>query len=297
MNIDDYKIWVPLKKVEPGRFLYHYTTYTTAMKILFYDTLRLSKLSGTNDSLEQRPKLKCFTNDPEFRKNFSKAKNMFYQHQKSIKLLCFSMDPEYNKIYEASPQIEQYLSHDQQYQSVNGRGFALPRMWAQYSENNSGVCLVFEKTKLDKLIKSNKIEVISKPVQYLDYFIPVEISDSDKEIISKIIKSGSNSAILEFIKHKSKFLDYNYFYKLRDWENEHEFRYISFQDNARDDSYILIHGIQKALCGIVLGEKIDEVDKNIMKLFLANQGNGIPLKQLSYCDLTTRILPVLYDND
>lgn len=38
-------------------------------------------------------------------------------------------------------------------ENVAGRGFALPGMWAQFSNKNHGVCLVFDKEKFENRIK------------------------------------------------------------------------------------------------------------------------------------------------
>lgn len=296
VNMDDYRIWMPLDNVEPNKYLYHYTTYSTALRILYYHTLRLSSLSGTNDAFEQRPKLKCTTNDIEFRRLYLKAKKLFSRHQENIKLLCLSRDPDYNEVREQYSKMQRFLSHDQVLENVNGRGFALPRMWAQYAGNNTWVCLIFEKAGLEQVIGKNQIEVTHKPVTYIDYYIPLEITDSDKQIIKQILCDTDQATILSFIKKNSKFVDYHYFSKLKDWDSEHEYRYISFQTSKENESYIEISGIQNCLCGVVLGERINEVEKRTIQLLLAHQAKKIPLKQLLYCDLTTKIIPVSYDD-
>ena len=142
--MDDFRIWLPLDDVEKGRYLYHYTTYSAAIKILFYQTLRFSRLCRTNDAFEQRPKIKCYNDEIELAKMFRLTKKLFQRQQDNIRLLCFSMDPDIDDFRNEYQEMKQYLSKDQIRQNVNGRGFALPRMWAQYAGNNTGICLVFD---------------------------------------------------------------------------------------------------------------------------------------------------------
>ena len=48
--MDNHRIWAPIERVEPGRFLYYYTTYNNAGNSLYYDTVSFSKLNSYNDA-------------------------------------------------------------------------------------------------------------------------------------------------------------------------------------------------------------------------------------------------------
>lgn len=295
--MDDYHIWKPIADTEPGKYLYHYTTYSTALKIIYYDTLRFSRLSGTNDAFEQKPKLKCATDNPEFRELFISAHELFQTYQNRILLLCFSMDPKLETIQQQYDMMQKHLSKDQQHINVNGRGFALPRMWAQYAENNTGVCFVFEKKRLDDAVKTSNLVVSSHEVEYSDYYIPIELGFDDEESLKRLLENASDDSISSFIQEKSKYVEYNYFSKLKDWESENEYRYITYKKAKRNQSpalFVDIRSIHRCLCGVVVGHEIDAVGEKTIGLMLAYQGWGIPLKRLIYEDMYTHLKPIKY---
>lgn len=291
--MDDYRIWSPLSKVESQKYLYHYTTYETALKILYYRTLRFSGLSRTNDAFEQRPKLKCQSTNLEVQQIFRSIKATFKEQQEKIRILCFSMDPDFSEFSDQYEKMKKYLSKDQLRENVNGRGFALPRMWAQYANNNTGVCLVFNKELLEKCFHASGIKFIGKKVTYLEYYEPFEMDEDGLKSISQILSSKGSMPIINFIKENVDFVDYNYFRKLSDWAREYEYRYITFQ-NGGNQREIEAQKIQNCLCGVVLGGKIGEVEKKIIELLLFDQESKVPLKQIHYDDLTTRLSSIKY---
>ena len=189
--------------------------------------------------------------------------------------------------------MSKYLSKDRLRQNVHGRGFALPRMWAQYAENNTGVCFVFDKALLESQMTASQIKFKEKKVAYTGYYTPVFIDEKEEQLIKEIFIHPEHASVLSFIKNHAQFLDYNYFTKLKDWESEYEHRYLSFQEEAKQEAVIEVNEIYNCLCGIVLGEKISDLNKEIIRLILSSQEKDIPLKQLQYRDLTTCILPIL----
>lgn len=298
--MDDYRIWQPLNKVESGKYLYHYTTYESALKILYFGTLRFSKLCKTNDGFEQRPKIKCYSQDQAMRILLRKAKKLFNEQQKKIRILCFCRDPEFqNEIKSEYEEMSKYLSKDRLRQNVHGRGFALPRMWAQYAENNAGVCFIFDKKLLEIQMEKSQIKFKEKKVVYTGYYTPVFIDEKEEKIIKEIFDGSKYASILSFIKNHTQFVDYNYFTKLKDWESEYEHRYLNFQEDTQPpmnlESIVEVKELFKCLCGVVLGEKISDLNKEVIRLILSSQGKKIPLKQLHYRDLTTCIIPILYE--
>lgn len=125
--MDKHKVWSTLDKVEQGKYLYHYTTYETALKILFFKTLRFSKLSATNDAFEQKPKVKLDSEDLALRQMFTQLHTNFEKNQSRIRILCFSMDPIFDKHKKQYQEMSSFFSKDMIRENVNGRGFALPR--------------------------------------------------------------------------------------------------------------------------------------------------------------------------
>lgn len=128
MKIDN-KAWLTL--YDPDYF----TSIDSAIKILYNGTLKFSKLNRTNDTLESKPKINFngLSNKNDIiilRKHITELNNNMLQ------LLCFTMN--YTK-------KNDMVNDTIRYSDYSGRGFSLPRMWAQYAKNNLGICLVFKK--------------------------------------------------------------------------------------------------------------------------------------------------------
>ena len=138
--MNDYLVWSPLYKVDRTKYLYHYTSVEKAFKILYYKTLQFANITTTNDIFEQKPKLSFDETDLNTFDMVRTIQKYFLKEQNRVRILCFSQD------YEKDINMDN-LSRDQRRANVIGRGFALPRMWAQYSSNNEGVCLIINKDK------------------------------------------------------------------------------------------------------------------------------------------------------
>ena len=129
--MNDYLVWSPLYKVDRTKYLYHYTSVEKAFKILYYKTLQFANITTTNDIFEQKPKLSFDETDLNTFDMVRTIQKYFLKEQNRVRILCFSQD------YEKDINMDN-LSRDQRRANVIGRGFALPRMWAQYSSNNEG---------------------------------------------------------------------------------------------------------------------------------------------------------------
>lgn len=126
-------LWI--SQFDPDEYLYHYTTFETAIKILYSDKFRFSPLSKTNDTTEQKLRIRyAFEVQEEQRENISIFEKYWLNWTTNSKLLCFSQDRSKSLSGKFNNRFD-----------VSGRGFALPRMWAQYAGKNSGVCFVVRK--------------------------------------------------------------------------------------------------------------------------------------------------------
>lgn len=269
------------QKFNTKAYLYHFTNIEKATIILDGNSLKFSKLNKLNDTLEAKPKIFNTYNALDTYCIIEHFKNT---NEKYLQLLCFSMDAKQrqntdnNKIY---------------YTDYSGRGFALPRMWAQYSNNNDGVCFVFDKEKLTKLIKNSvRANLIHfGKVKYETQFKQYEIFDLEK--IKEYIVENSDeltNAIndIDFLKNNKSFVDYNYFTKLSDWINENEFRFLAY---GTQDIYV--ENISQALVGVIIGENIKSNNEKIIKYFCEDiceikkitfSFNGCQLKNIYFKD-------------
>lgn len=259
MNIDN-KAWFTLyqKPFERTSYLYHFTSVEKATLILDGDSLRFSKITSMNDTLEAKPKMNLIgTNSSEELSNIFNCINEI--NKKYIQLLCFTMDTDIER-----ETGNQWLH----YNDYTGRGFALPRMWAQYANNNDGVCFIFNKRKLQSLISDELGEnlIYQNKISYISQYSQENNKIFDYEQLRFLLKSNNelakNIQFVSFLKNNIDFTKHNYFSKLKDWENENEFRVLAY---GEEEFYI--QKIKDAIVGIVIGEQIKPNNEKIIKMF------------------------------
>lgn len=256
----NFDVWYTVyeEDFKSDKYLYHYTDFSKAFLILDGQKLKFSKLNLANDTMEAKPKIN-FSKQIDYI-TFSKVLAHFsYTNNNFLQLLCFTQDSSAKKAIKESERI--------MYSDYSGRGFARPRMWAQYANNNNGVCFVFDKSKLISLIKTNlKSGLIHNgEVGYSDHFTPsnYEMNDVIEHVNFLSDKSDlvQNINDVEFLKKYKNFVEYNYFSKLDDWIGEKEFRFLAYGDK---DYYI--PNIFDALVGIVIGESANATDARIINM-------------------------------
>ena len=217
--------------------IFHYTKLQTAIeKILPTLSLKFSEFSKSHDPIEYKdyekgPKYNIIRYDDKRRARIqSKILKCKFEH---YKVLCFCRNPQSKK--------------------SNRFGWRKARMWAQYAEDNTGVCFVFSKYKLiDQLKKTfNKRNISYRNVGYDNFciskFKKYQLIDegkfsilSDKEYLDYHLK-----------KHKKEL----FFLKDHDFKDENEFRII-LKDKSEEEKFLNILG---SLKGIILGDKQPKV--------------------------------------
>lgn len=280
-----YTVWEPLTKIDTSKYLYHYTSMETACKILYYRTLRFSSLSSTNDIFEQRSKIifEHVTSSNIDIANF--VREYLACERKKIKILCFSQDTELN--LDEQKAMCMYLSRDQIRANVTGRGFALPRMWAQYAENSRGVCLIFNKQKLLESLSKQSIINTPKSVEYINYYFPYRITEGELIRMYELINSSESEVLNELISEDSGFGHYNFFCKLCDWSSENEFRIITAVDNPSD--IIEVSNIGEFIEGVVIGHNVDEMHESLISSFISPK---FDVRRLTFEDMITTVRKV-----
>ncbi len=163
MNFDN-KAWLTLydDHFETDNYIYHYTSMEKAVLILHGDSLKFSKINSSNDTLEAKPKMSCreISANEKLKKVFLHIKQI---NNNYMQLLCFSKD---------NSHIVENASADTILNDYTGRGFALPRMWAQYSSNNNGICFVFNRKLIEEQIKNQLKESLVQlgDVEYVSQY-------------------------------------------------------------------------------------------------------------------------------
>lgn len=241
-----------------GNFLYHFTDIEKVIKILYGDSLKFSKICTTNDTLESKPKMDIPANQEN--DLFEIIRHLRDINKRHVQILCFTKD-----VVRKSTNC---VSGKKVYTDYSGRGFALPRMWAQYARNNTGVCLVFDKNLLIELIQNSLgISLIHHgSVQYVSKFEnfkynPVKLKKLLDQVNQYHNAMQQSFVDLNFLKSNIEFVEYNYFSKLDDWAGENEYRFLTY---GEEDYFI--KQIKDALIGIVIGENIDPAYEEIIKV-------------------------------
>lgn len=257
------------KNFDVDRYIYHYTSFETAIKIIYNDTLLLSTLSRTNDTSEQKLRINC----DKFKDGLSQEQiSLFekYWEDWSInsKLICFSRDRKKEDIT---------MSFKTDPFDMTGRGFALPRMWAQYARNNSGVCFVISRDEFERKVLELYPEAICKNVKYYHWVNRLELSENTVNELVKIINHNPDTEYAQtFLRENVEFADYLFFSKLSDWEGENEYRVLV--PNSKDKTFF-VDGIYDCLKGIVVGEKMDEAQ---LRAIISLMSSSIPVRKVSF---------------
>jgi len=229
----------------------HYTRTESGLNILSGKTIRLNKIGKTNDPRESRPwELLTFLEprNPKYVKLIKDANKIIKSHVPKVimeewKVLCLTMD--------GSSQHEQTIEvFKKMFAAFLDPGYSRPRMWAQYGENHKGVCLVFDKDKLDEKLKSKfgkrcfqgKVSYDGVTSASLSIMPPPATSIlndikflSPKEVARKYVTDHYSAFFLR---------------KNPDWANETEYRWLVYSSNSEFDEISIDGAITEVLAGM-----------------------------------------------
>lgn len=169
--------------------LYHYTSFSSALKILQSHTLLFGRLKDMNDINELYRPLAFYYHPRHDNRNnddiHKKMKEDYYKYQQ----ISLTMDG-------------------------NRMGFDIPAMWGHYAQNGNGVCFVFDKAKLITYLEEERRQrhIVYDDIKYTKDYSP--------EINYNI---DPNNNLIVFGEEEEK--DY-FFHKTEDWSYEQEFRVI-----------------------------------------------------------------------
>ena len=218
--------------------------------ILPQKSIRLSPISKTNDPQESNGRNFQLGDDIDKYQDgnidigeFTKAQEEYKEvMKKDIKILCFAQD---------------YIPGDNEaFIRDSGRGFAKPRMWAQYADNHQGVCLAFNKNKMIEYFneKYNRYFYKYQPVRYKFEKYHNRRDCEAYTLLSSEFQEYNNDVKKIVFNRREKYYDMYYFFKHPDWQEEREYRFLL---DYSKDTYPIIE-IDGLLEGIILGERADE---------------------------------------
>ena len=256
---------------DPTQYLYHYTSSPAALThILKSRMLRFGSYTGTNDPKEAKTwQFDLGTNGDRDLGAYKMSEESAWlsgQLKSRARLLCFCMD--------RSPLSGIHMD------DIFNRGFCKPRMWAQYGEKHSGVCLVFDREQLtaaiDKQVAASHL-VISGAVEYVDRRIVRNLyEDQQYTINTDVLEEVGREAYPKL--HLKTHYRRLFFEKMTDWRDECEWRWVAF---ANSDQAVYV-AYQNALVGIMFGEDTPEKTiQDIMDLPGAFRYMGLKWKNCS----------------
>ena len=245
------KLAFTMKLINPiascDTYVYHYTTLDTALcHILKNGTLKLNSFSNVNDPRENKSWniVACVRADLNL--SLEQYDIMSAEISKlikgNVKVFCSSMD--------RASAVNQW-----QPEALLDRGFARPSMWQHYAGRHNGVCLMFDRKKLDTAIKSqlDEAHLFARAVDYSD--AGVLLTPRNDPFYVDLVRLQSPEECIKVLEdHTKRWLGPLFFRKLADWQGEQEYRWVYFDHNAAD-MYVKFND---ALAGVVLGDGVLE---------------------------------------
>jgi hypothetical protein len=235
-----------------NQYVYHYTQWDRLLDIS-ETGFRLSALSKFNDPRESQ----AWTLDLELSDRSSavvmhELESAVADIRSRIRVGAFARDEPYGAVL---------------YQGR--RGFARPRMWAQYAGNHTGVCIVFDRTALDGSVR-RRYPAGGNSWTRDDAVRYVEIASQDPAFEKLIISGGSVLRCVEslFMSNQGEI----FFVKHKDWADEYEYRWVHYAADISEDAegpYIDIKGNVAAL---VLGSEFRDSYLPVAQVFARAAG-------------------------
>jgi hypothetical protein len=224
-----------------GQFAYHYTTSDAAFgHILPTGRLRLSSLARLRDPVENKDWVKqLWTGLSWPDEDVMQFDRLAKRPLSETKIVSFTLDA---TTPGDSPE--------------HARGYARPRMWEQYADNHSGVCLVFDRTRLTDLFMLHLArfrEAISDEVVYSN--TPRYGHEHARSLNAATLTQAGNGNIEDGLrKHVSIHAEELFFRKLEDWATEREYRFLVLDDAVR----IVYAPYDDALRAVIVGERFPD---------------------------------------
>lgn len=259
-------------------FLFHYTTYETGLtRIIQEKRLKFSTGKNSQDPMEsdEFTHVGIFSNlksnldsNPEREElarvinGYNKLGDEINKLRGQVKFACFCIDRE-------SPQSMPW-----------DKAAFRSRMWSQYADKHKGLCLVFDKAELITTISAKKDAglpdmPICKNVIYKNETERMDLLLHEGDLLK------SASTLL------SESIDSYIFTKLKDYENESEFR-IAYHSGDNQEFELIDTG--NSLCGVLLGHSIEW--KQIRQIASHLEQSNIPCKSVHWLKGMPSFFPV-----
>jgi hypothetical protein len=227
---------------ETDHLVYHYTKASTALDHILPDMrIRLGPIHDTNDPSEGRGPSVGVAPDGWLPRNPNAVRDAFDAIANALRrarVACFCRD-----MPDAEPVRAAMFAH-------SSRGWARDRMWAQYADNHSGVCLCFHR---ENLLRSFRAELADDGPLLADAVTYTDAYSTDHPRVDLAESLGPERYALTL---RDGYAHIRYFTKRRDWAGEQEWRMVLLNDR-RPSEYAFV-SIASSLSAIVVGHRFTE---------------------------------------
>ena len=282
----------PLQQYLPHskQYFYHYTSWGGLGHILLSRSLMFGPYLRTNDPREN----KKWLDEAEARVSIAIVRDdlrveLHRLLQQTARMACFAVDRD-------SSMDPDSLLHC---------GFARPRMWQQYADQNRGACLVFDSSLLAKAAdevlgryQGLGLQMWNHEISYVDElraelgdFSGVNSKTELQEVLgNRLVDRGAPVGLsMPGALFKNLYLT-----KVRDWQSEEEYRIAGvlwYLPNEMLDS-ALPAPFEEALLGVIVGESYR--DRGNLKTIVEDHfGSGVlPILQCQWRDGGARLKSV-----
>jgi len=243
--------------------LYHFTRKDTAIEhILNNQTIRFGDFKLTNDPQE-------------------------YKQRMTSVVGCGWEDDFLDKIPEITRTIDDiikssgFISLCQNRYDKDGlteEGCFKSRMWSQYGDNHSGICLVFSKGLLLKEIDntlSNEYTILSNSVVYKNSE-KSRVRDGLRVNGDELSESTAECTASKYVIDSNKSI---FFQKQPDYKDENEFRVIAVTENGKSACGQFVN-INSSLKAIILGDAFPKVYLPTIKAL--SEALNVPCRKLHW---------------
>ena len=128
------------------------------------------------------------------------------------------------------------------------RGCNRMSLWTYYAESHAGVCLIFDRKKLESAFSlafsGDAFQCLCKPIQYVD----ADVISQSEEMFWEAHETYLDEAHIQDL-----------FIKLEDYAPEQEYRFLLINRELTDSADVRLP-IKDSLCGIITGDRFKTQD-------------------------------------
>lgn len=216
------------KSIYKDDIVFHYTKATTAIDFILYNNeLKFGRGKQSNDPIESSQAERCTVYH-----SFGKQEDENHPYEiNELHEFIEDLEMRFHQISFCKNFMGEEFGSKYYHTSFEGHeelfGFAKPRMWDQYADRFTGVCLAFSKNKILDL-NNLKLELVSDNMEYLTFqqLRERKVGNIQGEFLIKVGKLDYKAKLEEQTKK-------SFFYKHQDYSGENEYRIGTFYDKDK----------------------------------------------------------------